>query len=89
MDKIKIVSERRDFTGICIYAYGDYVFYICGEGTYPMSTDGRSSCQSDGKWEPAIPSCQVGKKIERTCHHHFPDIPIEPMQFYEEQSSLK
>lgn len=59
MDKIKIVSERRDFTGICIYAYGDYVFYICGEGTYPMSTDGRSSCQSDGKWEPAIPSCQV------------------------------
>ncbi|CAH7196498.1 Zp3r [Phodopus roborovskii] len=59
MDKIKIVSERRDFTGICVYAYGDYVFYICGEGSYPMSTDGRSSCQADGKWDPAIPACQM------------------------------
>ncbi|KAM7335867.1 hypothetical protein ACRRTK_004360 [Alexandromys fortis] len=58
MDKIKIVSERRDLTGVCIYAYGDYVFYICAEGSYPMSTDGRSSCQADGRWEPAMPSCQ-------------------------------
>lgn len=87
MEKIKIVSERRDFTGVCIYAYGDYVFYICGEGTYPMSTDGRSSCLADGKWDPAIPACHSGKKIEGTCHLHFPDIPSESMQFYEEHSS--
>nr|XP_048286597.1 zona pellucida sperm-binding protein 3 receptor-like isoform X2 [Myodes glareolus] len=58
MNKIKIVSERRDLTGMCLYAYGDYVFYICAEGSYPMSTDGRSSCQADGRWEPAMPSCQ-------------------------------
>ncbi|KAL1775040.1 C4b-binding protein alpha chain, partial [Sigmodon hispidus] len=58
MEKIRIVSERRDFTGLCTYAYGDYVFYVCGEGSYPISTDGRSSCQADGKWRPAIPSCQ-------------------------------
>ncbi|XP_031197135.1 zona pellucida sperm-binding protein 3 receptor-like [Mastomys coucha] len=58
MEKIKIVSERRDFTGTCIYAYGDYVFYICNEGSYPMSMDGRSSCQADGRWDPVIPSCQ-------------------------------
>ncbi|CAO2636740.1 Zona pellucida sperm-binding protein 3 receptor [Lemmus lemmus] len=81
MDKIRIVSERRDFTGICIYAYGDYVFYICAEGSYPMSTDGRSSCQADGRWEPAIPSCQGGKTAEGTCCHHFPDIPSDSMQF--------
>ncbi|CAO2636744.1 Zona pellucida sperm-binding protein 3 receptor [Lemmus lemmus] len=87
MDKIRIVSERRDFTGICIYAYGDYVFYICAEGSYPMSTDGRSSCQADGRWEPAIPSCQGGKTAEGTCCHHFPDIPSDSMQFHEEYSS--
>ncbi|KAH0507283.1 Zona pellucida sperm-binding protein 3 receptor [Microtus ochrogaster] len=61
MDKIKIVSERRDLTGVCTYAFGDYVFYICAEGSYPMSTDGRSSCQADGRWEPAMPSCQGGE----------------------------
>lgn len=44
MEKIKIVSERRDFIGICIYVYGDYVFYICNEGFYFMFTDGRSLC---------------------------------------------
>ncbi|XP_059136717.1 zona pellucida sperm-binding protein 3 receptor-like isoform X1 [Peromyscus eremicus] len=60
MEKIKIVSERRDFTGMCTYAYGDYVFYVCGEGASPTSTDGRSACQENGKWDPAIPSCQAG-----------------------------
>ncbi|XP_057625138.1 zona pellucida sperm-binding protein 3 receptor-like [Chionomys nivalis] len=64
MDKIRIVSERRDLTGICLYAYGDYVFYICAEGSYPMSTDGRSSCQADGRWEPAMPSCQADSEMQ-------------------------
>lgn len=85
MEKIKIVSERRDFTGTCIYAYGDYVFYICNEGSYPMSTDGRSSCQADGKWDPAIPSCQAGKNAKGTWHHPFPDSSRVSMLFYEEQ----
>lgn len=84
LDKIRIVSERRDLTGICIYAYGDYVFYICAEGSYPMSTDGRSSCQADGRWEPAMPSCQGGKTAEGSCRHHSPDIPSDSMQFQEE-----
>lgn len=84
MEKIKIVSERRDFTGMCTYAYGDYVFYVCGEGASPTSTDGRSACQENGKWDPAIPSCQAGKNIEGTYHHHFPDISSDSMQFYEE-----
>ncbi|EDL39740.1 zona pellucida sperm-binding protein 3 receptor isoform 2 precursor [Mus musculus] len=75
MEKIKIVSERRDFTGTCIYAYGDYVFYICNEGSYPMSTDGRSSCQADGKWDPAIPSCQADSGLQnRLALFTFPNI---------------
>ncbi|XP_052057016.1 zona pellucida sperm-binding protein 3 receptor-like [Apodemus sylvaticus] len=74
MNKIKIVSERRDFTGTCIYAYGDYVFYICNEGSYPMSTDGRSSCQADGKWDPAIPSCQPDSSLQRHLALSFPNI---------------
>ncbi|XP_076797860.1 zona pellucida sperm-binding protein 3 receptor isoform X2 [Arvicanthis niloticus] len=74
MEKIKIVSERRDFTGTCIYAYGDYVFYICNEGSYPMSTDGRSSCQVDGKWDPAIPSCQTDSGLQNRLAFTFPNI---------------
>ncbi|XP_020008685.2 zona pellucida sperm-binding protein 3 receptor-like [Castor canadensis] len=57
LEKIRIISERRDFTGICAYAYEDYVFYMCDEGYYPLSIDGRSSCHADGKWVPKIPSC--------------------------------
>ncbi|KAL6079812.1 hypothetical protein STEG23_033903, partial [Scotinomys teguina] len=60
MEEVKIVSERRDYTGMCTYAYGDYIFYVCGEGSSPVSPDGRSACQEDGKWNPSIPSCQAG-----------------------------
>ncbi|XP_028620602.1 zona pellucida sperm-binding protein 3 receptor-like [Grammomys surdaster] len=74
MEKIKIVSERRDFTGTCIYAYGDYVFYICNEGSYPMTTDGRSSCQANGKWDPAIPSCQADSGLQNHLALTFPNI---------------
>nr|AAP37008.1 sp56(S) [Rattus norvegicus] len=74
MEKIKIVSERRDFTGTCVYAYGDYVFYICSEGTYPMTTDGRSSCQADGKWDPAIPSCEADPSLQNHFALTFPNI---------------
>uniref|UniRef100_A0A8C0W6B7 Sushi domain-containing protein n=1 Tax=Castor canadensis TaxID=51338 RepID=A0A8C0W6B7_CASCN len=48
---------QLNFTGICAYAYEDYVFYMCDEGYYPLSIDGRSSCHADGKWVPKIPSC--------------------------------
>ncbi|XP_060228006.1 zona pellucida sperm-binding protein 3 receptor-like isoform X1 [Meriones unguiculatus] len=82
MEKIKIVSERRDFTGICTYAYGDYIFYICGEGSYPMSMDGRSSCQADGKWGPAIPSCQEDlKNLLAVTSPQLPEINITSSPF--------
>jgi complement component 4 binding protein alpha len=73
LEKIRIISERRDFTGICAYAYEDYVFYMCDEGYYPLSIDGRSSCHADGKWVPKIPSCVSGKDIEGHGYHYFSD----------------
>ncbi|XP_062066740.1 zona pellucida sperm-binding protein 3 receptor-like [Lepus europaeus] len=58
MEKIIIISDRRDFTGICVYAYGDYVSFMCDKGYYPISPDGRSSCQADGTWNPKMPECE-------------------------------
>uniref|UniRef100_A0A8C8VXG4 Zona pellucida sperm-binding protein 3 receptor n=1 Tax=Peromyscus maniculatus bairdii TaxID=230844 RepID=A0A8C8VXG4_PERMB len=81
MEKIKIVSERRDFTGMCTYAYGDYVFYVCGEGASPTSTDGRSACQENGKWDPAIPSCQADSGLQNS--------PAITLPSFAENSSIK
>ncbi|KAM4861655.1 zona pellucida sperm-binding protein 3 receptor-like isoform 2-T2 [Thomomys bottae] len=58
LEKIRIISERRDLTHICFYTYGDYIFYMCDNGYIPVSIDGRSSCQADGKWAPKTPSCK-------------------------------
>uniref|UniRef100_A0A8C5L7J8 Zona pellucida sperm-binding protein 3 receptor n=1 Tax=Jaculus jaculus TaxID=51337 RepID=A0A8C5L7J8_JACJA len=67
LENIKIISERKDFSSICTYAYGDYVYYMCEEGYYPISPDGRSLCQVDGMWNPVIPLCQPGKNAEGDC----------------------
>ncbi|XP_048214201.1 zona pellucida sperm-binding protein 3 receptor-like [Perognathus longimembris pacificus] len=58
LENIRIISERRDLTHVCFYTYGDYIFYMCDKGYIPASTDGRSSCQVDGKWAPKTPSCK-------------------------------
>ncbi|XP_005375483.1 PREDICTED: zona pellucida sperm-binding protein 3 receptor [Chinchilla lanigera] len=58
MEKMRIINERRDFTGVCLYAYEDYIFYMCDEGYFPVSVDGRSLCQADGTWNPKIPACE-------------------------------
>ncbi|XP_058525107.1 zona pellucida sperm-binding protein 3 receptor [Ochotona princeps] len=58
MENIIVISDRRDITGICVYAYGDYVSFTCDKGYYPLSTDGRSSCQADGTWKPKMPTCE-------------------------------
>uniref|UniRef100_A0A8D2DTC7 Sushi domain-containing protein n=1 Tax=Sciurus vulgaris TaxID=55149 RepID=A0A8D2DTC7_SCIVU len=48
----------RDFTSVCAYASGDFIFYMCEEGYYPASPDGKSSCQEDGTWKPQMPECK-------------------------------
>ncbi|EHA98864.1 Zona pellucida sperm-binding protein 3 receptor [Heterocephalus glaber] len=64
MGKMRIISESRDLTGICVYSYEDYVLYMCDEGYYPISTDGRSSCQADGTWNPKMPACESGFRYD-------------------------
>ncbi|XP_051676977.2 zona pellucida sperm-binding protein 3 receptor isoform X1 [Oryctolagus cuniculus] len=64
MEKIIIISDRRDFTGICVYAYGDYVSFMCDKGYYPISPDGRSSCQVDGTWNPKMPKCEPARCLK-------------------------
>uniref|UniRef100_A0A2K5CER2 Sushi domain-containing protein n=1 Tax=Aotus nancymaae TaxID=37293 RepID=A0A2K5CER2_AOTNA len=58
LENIRIINERRYFTGRCVYAYEDYILYMCGEGYYPISVGGKSSCHADGTWKPKIPACE-------------------------------
>ncbi|XP_037593316.1 zona pellucida sperm-binding protein 3 receptor-like [Cebus imitator] len=58
LENIRIINERKYFTGRCAYAYGDYILYMCDEGYYPISVGGKSSCHTDGTWKPKIPACE-------------------------------
>ncbi|XP_069897710.1 zona pellucida sperm-binding protein 3 receptor-like isoform X2 [Dipodomys merriami] len=77
LENIRIISERRDLTHVCFYTYGDYIFYMCDKGYLPVSIDGRSSCQADGKWAPKTPSSLCPKpviengKLSVTKDHYF------------------
>lgn len=75
MENIIVISDRRDITGICVYAYGDYVSFTCDKGYYPLSTDGRSSCQADGTWKPKMPTCEPGENSQSIGHYYVPDFP--------------
>uniref|UniRef100_A0A8D2JRT0 Zona pellucida sperm-binding protein 3 receptor n=1 Tax=Sciurus vulgaris TaxID=55149 RepID=A0A8D2JRT0_SCIVU len=80
LERIKIVREKRDFTSVCAYASGDFIFYMCEEGYYPASPDGKSSCQEDGTWKPQMPECKPGKNFEGT--YYFPDPSNDPILDY-------
>ncbi|XP_012872797.1 PREDICTED: C4b-binding protein alpha chain-like [Dipodomys ordii] len=69
LENIRIISERRDLTHVCFYTYGDYIFYMCDKGYLPVSIDGRSSCQADGKWAPKTPSCKSGCNFPPSIAH--------------------
>uniref|UniRef100_A0A8C5YNY2 Sushi domain-containing protein n=1 Tax=Marmota marmota marmota TaxID=9994 RepID=A0A8C5YNY2_MARMA len=62
LEKIKFVREKRDFTTVCAYVSGDFIFYMCEEGYYTASSDGKSTCQEDGTWKPQIPECKPESK---------------------------
>ncbi|XP_036765751.2 zona pellucida sperm-binding protein 3 receptor-like [Manis pentadactyla] len=58
LENIRITRGRRHFSDRCVYAYEDHVSYVCDDGYYPVSPDGKSSCRADGKWRPEMPACE-------------------------------
>nr|XP_026243164.1 zona pellucida sperm-binding protein 3 receptor-like [Urocitellus parryii] len=69
LEKIKIVREKRDFTTVCAYISGDFIFYMCEEGYYTASSEGKSTCQEDGTWKPQIPECKPGCNFPPSIAH--------------------
>ncbi|XP_032145388.1 C4b-binding protein alpha chain-like, partial [Sapajus apella] len=75
LENIRIINERKYFTGRCAYAYGDYILYMCDEGYYPISVGGKSSCHTDGTWKPKIPACEpVCRYPPRIAHGHYKEV---------------
>uniref|UniRef100_A0A2I3HSK4 Sushi domain-containing protein n=1 Tax=Nomascus leucogenys TaxID=61853 RepID=A0A2I3HSK4_NOMLE len=75
LENIRIMNERRYFTGRCVYAYGDYISYTCDEGYYPVSVDGESSCHTDGTWKPKMPACEpVCSYPPSIAHGHYKEV---------------
>uniref|UniRef100_A0A2I2YKD7 Sushi domain-containing protein n=1 Tax=Gorilla gorilla gorilla TaxID=9595 RepID=A0A2I2YKD7_GORGO len=75
LENIRITNERRYFTGRCVYAYGDYISYMCDEGYYPISVDGESSCHTDGTWKPKMPACEpVCSYPPSIAHGHYKEV---------------
>nr|XP_027790453.1 zona pellucida sperm-binding protein 3 receptor-like [Marmota flaviventris] len=69
LEKIKFVREKKDFTTVCAYVSGDFIFYMCEEGYYTASSDGKSTCQEDGTWKPQIPECKPGCNFPPSIAH--------------------
>uniref|UniRef100_A0A2K5I3J9 Sushi domain-containing protein n=1 Tax=Colobus angolensis palliatus TaxID=336983 RepID=A0A2K5I3J9_COLAP len=75
LENIRIINERRYFTGRCVYAYGYYISYMCDEGYYPVSVDGESSCHTDGTWKPKMPACEpVCSYPPSIAHGHYKEV---------------
>lgn len=75
LENIRIINERRYFTGRCVYAYGDNISYMCDEGYYPVSVDGESSCHTDGTWKPKMPACEpVCSYPPSIAHGHYKEV---------------
>uniref|UniRef100_A0A8D2KKD9 Sushi domain-containing protein n=1 Tax=Urocitellus parryii TaxID=9999 RepID=A0A8D2KKD9_UROPR len=86
LEKIKIVREKRDFTTVCAYISGDFIFYMCEEGYYTASSEGKSTCQEDGTWKPQIPECKPAHAKLLVATFTFPNLSYAVLMPFSEKT---